>query len=35
MNIKHVIFIGSHWFAEVKKGTLIGERQPMRLQFAH
>ncbi len=35
MNINQVVFIRSNWFAEIKPGTIIGERQPMRLSFVH
>ncbi len=34
MNIIHGICIRSYLFAEIKTGTIIGERQPMRLPFA-
>ncbi len=35
MNINHVVWIRSKWFAEIKTGMTIGERQPMRLLFAY
>ncbi len=35
MNINQVVCVGSNWFAEIKTGMIIGERQPMRLSFAH
>ncbi len=35
MNINQVVCIRSNWFAEIKTGTIIGERRPMRLSFAH
>ncbi len=35
MNINHVVWVRSKWFAEIKTGMIIGERRPMRLSFAH
>ncbi len=35
MNINHIVCIRSNLFAEIKTGTIIGERQPIRLSFAH
>ncbi len=35
MNINHIVWIRSSWFAEIKTWMIIGERRPMRLSFAH
>ncbi len=35
MNINHVVWTRSNWFAEINTGMIIGERKPMRLSFAH
>ncbi len=34
MNINHIVWVRSNWFAEIKTGMIIGERRPMRLSFA-
>ncbi len=36
MNINNIIIcILSNWFAEIKTGKIIGERQPMIVPFVH
>ncbi len=35
MNINKVVCVRSNWFAEIKTGMIIAERQPMRLSFTH